>query len=71
MFRAHERWRHRSTTEIDIYIIHVSYTGPKYTKMSVIYLNRQMFLKENEVIDTRPEKVTVKREDFKNWKKVS
>lgn len=70
MFRAGERWRHRSTTEIDLCATKVQFVGPEYLKLKVLFLNRQAFLECNRLIDPTPASVTLKRKDLGNWRMV-
>ena len=64
------RWRHRRCTEIDILITKVQYRDPKRVVAKVLYLNRQATLEKNQLMDTRPERVTILAKDFKNWSPV-
>ncbi len=67
MFRAKETWRHRSTTEIDLFFVKIQYIGPTYIKAKVLYLNRQATDKKNILISNKAEVVKIKRSDFYKW----
>ena len=70
MFKSNEIWRHRSTTEIDFEIVKVTFNGPDYIKVKVRYLNRQVYLSQNILIDPKPQLVKILRKDFHNWSRV-
>ena len=63
MFKKGDRWRHVNSLDIDIIVTNVSYVGPEYVKLKVLYLNRNY----NSIIFPKAETVQIKREDFPKW----
>ena len=68
MMRQAEIWRHRGTTDVDMYFVSVPYKGPTYIKAKVIYINRHNSIIYNAA---SPQLVKIQRKDFWLWSKVS
>lgn len=59
-------WRHPDCLDVDFYITKVSYRGPDYYKVRVLYWNRNYKFFH----DHNPQTVKIKRVDFKYWSRV-
>ena len=62
-------YRHKNCLDIDLEVKKVQYRSPDYTKLRVIYLNRNW---QNGffVIDPRPETVKIKSSDYWLWERI-
>lgn len=66
LFQQGEKYRHNRCLDVDIIIVSNVEMTKDYAKLKVIYWNRHY----NQPIDMEVDRVTIKKEEFKNWKQV-
>ncbi len=66
-FVRNGRYRHRNSLDLDILVKAIAYTGPKYTKMKVLFINRTS---SDLVISHAPSVVAVQHEHLQNWARI-
>lgn len=63
-FEEGERYRHDRSMDVDIFVVAIKEEKPESVLMAVFFVNQT----SGKMVS--PDEITVKTEDFGNWKKI-